>query len=162
MGWRTGIGLLSVWLAMPSLAGDVVATGAWVRETVAGQTASAAYVGLNSRGGGALVGVSSPLAQSASLHEMVLDNGVMKMRPMERLELPAGRPVALRPGSYHIMLLGLKRVLHPGESVPLALRFRDRAGHEETMDVVAAVRDLSGQTASGSAQQPHSHSHHMH
>lgn len=158
MLWKAWVGVLLALLAMSARGNDVVVTEAWVRETVAGQTASAAYLALNSREGSTLMAVSSPLAQ-AHLHKMVMDNGVMRMQALDSLALPAGQTVVLRPGSYHIMLSGLKHVLRVGEFFPLSLRVMDGRGRVANMEIRAVVRDLAGQPVSRSAQP---HAHHMH
>jgi len=72
-----------------------------------------------------LVGAASPAAGSTEIHEMKMDGGIMKMRAIPRLELPAGKPVQLGPGGYHVMLIGLKQPLQESERVALTLRFDD-------------------------------------
>lgn len=115
----------------------------WARATVAGQQVSGAYMTLTSSATAALVGISTPVAETAELHEMRLESGVMRMRAVSDLELPAGRAVALKPGGYHLMLMGLKRPLHAGEQIPLKLEVRRADGKTETVDVKAAVRDAA-------------------
>lgn len=124
-------------------AAEVEVKDAWVRGTVAGQQATGAFLEVTSQSGGALVGAASPLAGVTEIHEMKIDGGVMKMRAIERLELPAGKPVALAPGGYHVMLMGLKQTLKPGDSVPLTLRFEGKNKNVETLEVNAPVRDLT-------------------
>jgi len=70
-----------------------------------------------------LTGVTSPVATTASLHESVNDNGVMKMRPVASLPVTPGKPLTLAPGGFHIMLMDLKRPLTDGDSFPVTLRF---------------------------------------
>lgn len=89
-----------------------------------------------------LVGVSSPAARLAQVHEMADRNGVMVMRAVPSLDLPSKRPVELKPGGLHVMLFELKQPLAAGAHFPLTLVFSD--GHterSETVDVV--VRPLS-------------------
>jgi hypothetical protein len=85
---------------------------------------------------------------------MKMDGGVMKMRAIARLDLPAGKPVVLGPGGYHVMLMNLKQTIRTGESVPLTLQFETRDKKAETIDVVAEVRDPTGKTP---AANPHQH-----
>ena len=101
----------------------VRASNAWVRATVPGQAVGAAYLELQSRDGAVLVGVRSPVAAAVSLHAMSEAGGVMRMRELPRLELPAGESVRLRPGGLHLMLENLRRPLAGGETVPLVLTF---------------------------------------
>jgi copper(I)-binding protein len=91
----------------------------------------------------ALLEASSPVAGVVEVHEMSLDNGVMKMRAVPRLDLPAGKPVTLRPGGYHIMLMDLKKQLKKGESVPLTLRIEGKDKKLSTIEVKAEVRELT-------------------
>ncbi len=98
----------------------------------------AVYVTVTNRGGSpdALVGAAADVAASVELHETVHEGGVMKMRPLPRLEVPAGGRLEMKPGGYHIMLLGLKRDLHPGDTVAVTLTF-EKAG---SMTIEAPVR----------------------
>jgi copper(I)-binding protein len=75
-----------------------------------------------------LLGGATPVASQVEVHEMSMDGGVMRMRPVSGgLVIPAGGTVALKPGGYHIMLIGLKTPLTAGTMVPLTLRF-EKAG----------------------------------
>ena len=75
-----------------------------------------------------LVSASSPLAAEVQLHTMSMDGGVMRMRQVtDGIGIPAKGSVELRPGSFHIMFMGLKRQLRQGERFPVILRFQ-RAG----------------------------------
>lgn len=93
----------------------------WVRAPAPGQKVAGAYMELVSRANNTLVSVSSPVAARAELHNTTMEEGVMKMRPVGRIELPAGQPVNLAPGGLHIMLVDLKQPLKPGDKVPLTL-----------------------------------------
>lgn len=104
------------------------------------------------------MGVTSTQAASAVLHEMILEGGVMKMRVQPRLELQPGRAVLLKPGSYHIMLSGLKQPLSPGQTFPLTLHIESASGKVSTLDVRAQVRSLDNKDVSGE----HGAAHHQH
>jgi len=67
----------------------------------------------------------------------------MRMRALGELKLPAGKAVDLRPGGYHVMLMGLKQPLKEGESVPLTLTYRDASGKTSKLEVAAPVRALA-------------------
>jgi copper(I)-binding protein len=86
----------------------------------------------------ALVGGSSPAAEVVELHTHTMEDGMMRMRQVEKIDLPAGESVSLQPGGLHVMLIGLKQNLVPDESIPLTLRFED--GSEVTLQ--APVRKL--------------------
>jgi copper(I)-binding protein len=81
----------------------------WVRATVAPQKATGAFMQLTSAKPAKVVAASSPVAEMVEIHEMKMEDGVMKMRAVDALPLPAGQAVALKPGSYHVMLMGLKQ-----------------------------------------------------
>jgi periplasmic copper chaperone A len=138
---RTVVAFLSLALAAPALA-QVQATDAWARGTVPGQTASAVYMRLRSAEPAAVVAVASPVGV-AELHEMKMDGDIMRMRPLKRLELPAGRTVELGPSGSHVMLTGLKRPLAKGERVPLRLTVETAGGRRRTVEVSADVRDFA-------------------
>ncbi|MEK7737096.1 MAG: copper chaperone PCu(A)C [Pseudomonadota bacterium] len=146
-------------LAVPSWAQGVVVSGAWVRGTVAGQTASGAFMELKSGENAVLLGVSSPVAGVVEIHEMSMDNGVMKMRVLPKLELPAGKTVNLRPGSYHIMLMDLKRPLKKGETVPLTLKVAGKDKQPGNIEVKAEVRDLTAMPGMPGMEGEHKHMH---
>ncbi len=120
---------------------------AWVRGTVAQQRATGAFMQLKARGATALVAASSPLASTVEIHEMAMQNDVMRMRQVAAVTLPANQVVELRPGSYHIMLIGLRQQLTAGEQVPLTLEFQDTAGRRHSQQVMAEVRALNGSAA---------------
>jgi copper(I)-binding protein len=116
---------------------------AWVRGTVPQQQASGAFMRITSAQGGRLVAVSSPVAGVAEVHEMKMaEGGVMKMAAVPALELPAGQAVELKPGGYHVMLMGLKQQLKAGDSVPLTLTIEGKDGKKEALQVNAAVKPL--------------------
>jgi copper(I)-binding protein len=105
---------------------------AWARATAPGQSATAAYLTIvNAGGGDRLVAVSSPAGQ-ASLNSTSMDGGVMRMRRLDSLDIPANSTVELEPGAIHLMITGLHRPLGAGQQLPIELA-RERV-------VVATVR----------------------
>lgn len=149
-------------LARPAARLEVLAAGTaavdvkdpWVRATVAGQGGTGAFMTLQAPAGARLVGVSSPVAGVAEVHEMKMDGGTMRMRPIAGLDLPPGQSVQLAPGGYHVMLMDLKEPLAAGRSIPLTLRFEDAAGARTERTLQAEVR----QAAPGGAHAPaHQH-----
>ena len=129
-------------LVLPATA-QVAVTDAWVRGTVAGQKATGAFMQITSLSDMALVGAASPAAKVVEIHEMKQEGGMMKMSAVERLPLPANKPVELKPGGYHIMMMDLAQPLREGDTVPLTLTFEDKAGKKQTVEVKAAVRPLT-------------------
>ena len=144
----------SILLALVSSAAFAQTTAAdpWVRGTVAQQKATGLFVQLTSAQGGRLVSATSPMASSVEIHQMAMDGNVMTMRALpDGLALPAGKPVALKPGGYHIMLMGLKQALKAGDSVPVTLVIESADKKRETLEIKAPVRAL------GAAAPNHKH-----
>ena len=123
-------------------AADVVVVAPWTRATVRLLKVSSAYMELRSAQGATLVGASSPVAGSVELHEMRMEGDLMKMRLVPRLPLPAGKPVVLKPGGYHLMLYDLKQQLQEGTRVPIRLEFESAGGRGESIEIKAEVRHL--------------------
>ena len=115
-------------------------TDAWCRATPNGAPTGGCFVTLTAIGADdRLVRVSTDRAETAKIHEMATDGGVMRMAELpDGLPLPDGRPQALAPGGDHIMLMGLKAPLVAGETVSLALTFE----HAPQMGVRAEVRAI--------------------
>jgi periplasmic copper chaperone A len=114
---------------------DIQITNAWARATPGGAQTAAAYVTLQSDAGDRLTSVSTPAAQKAEVHEMTMEGGVMKMRQVDGLDLPAGKPVTLKPGGYHIMLTGLAKPLEAGQSFPMTLDFAKAGEKQVTVSI---------------------------
>jgi copper(I)-binding protein len=113
--------------------------GAWVRSSVPGQQGTGAFMKLTAVQAMQLVGVTTPVAGTAEVHEMKMDGEVMRMRAVPQLDLPAGRTVELKPGGYHVMLMDLKQPLTPGSTVPLTLLLRDAKGVESKLELKVPV-----------------------
>jgi copper(I)-binding protein len=88
-----------------------------------------------------LTGISTPAAEMSHLHESREENGVAQMRAMEALDIPAGATVELKPGGYHVMLMGLKQPLAKGAKVPFTLTF-EKAGEVTVEAVVGEVSSM--------------------
>jgi copper(I)-binding protein len=117
---------------------------AWVRGTVATQKASGAFMRLTPQKDARLVAASSPVAGVVEIHEMAMENDIMKMRQIPGLDLSAGRTTELKPGGYHVMLMELKGQLKGGDMVPITLVFEDAAKKKFTQDITAPVTALGG------------------
>jgi periplasmic copper chaperone A len=146
-GLKTPAALLNVmstrdWAQLQSLP---KVEGAWVRSSVPGQQGTGAFMRLTAKEATQLVGASTPVAGVAEVHEMKMEGDVMRMRAADKLELPAGKTIELKPGGYHIMLQDLKQPLAKDSSVPLTLLFRNAKGVESRLELkvpVAAQPDL--------------------
>ncbi len=145
--------LLASAASLPAWAANVSVTDAWARATMPGQKVSAAYMTIRSDVDAKLLGASSTAVPRVELHEMRMDGEVMRMREVGTLALPAGKPVKLEPGGYHIMLMNLGRPIAAGEAVPLTLTI-ESDGRQETIEVKAEARSPGGESAQ--------HRHHRH
>ena len=141
---RSGIIALSGALALccaTACGAQVTVSDAWVRATAPGQKIAGAYLKITSAATAYLVGGSSKAAKSVEVHEMTMENNVMKMRPVKRLELPAGKAVELKPGGYHLMLVDVMRPLKNGDTVPIKLTVEGGDGRRQNVEVKAHVRE---------------------
>jgi copper(I)-binding protein len=118
---------------LPAKIGDLTILEAWARATPV--KTGAAYVTIRNDGASPdqLVGAAAGIAQMAHLHTTKKENGVMEMRPVDGIDLPPHATVTLKPGGFHIMLMGLAGPLKAGDTFPLTLTFA-KAG-AATVDV---------------------------
>ena len=145
----------------PVLAQDaaVKVDGGWAKATVQGQKGTGAFMNITAKEGTRLVGVSSPVAGVAEVHEMKMEGDVMTMRAVPVLELPAGKTVQLLPGGYHVMLMDLKMPLAKDSSVPMTLRFKNAKGLESKLDISLPVSTVAPAVAGASSSAPAAHKH---
>ena len=135
--------LLAATLSTALWAQNVEVKGAWARATVQGQMATGAFMKLTAKEGTRLVSASSPVAGVTEVHEMAMDNNVMKMRAIPGLDLPAGKAVELKPGGYHVMLMDLKAPLQKDTTIPLTLVFKDAKGVETKTELKVPVNSAA-------------------
>ena len=119
---------------------QVKVTEPWIRATVGGQKVAGGYMQIQSAREIALVAVKSPAAANVEVHEMTMVDNVMKMRALQKLDVPAGRTIELKPGGYHLMLFDIKEPMKVGAKVRLQLTFEDKEKKRETVEVTAEVR----------------------
>lgn len=132
--------------AAPQSAAPLRLSEAWSRATPPAAITGAGYLTITNTGKSAdrLVGGSTAVAAKLEIHEMSMTGGVMRMRPLkDGLAIGPGQSVTLKPGGYHLMLIGLKRPLNAGERLPVTLTF-ERAGAVKTE---LEVRGPGGQPA---------------
>lgn len=129
--------------AAGSVADNIMVDDPYVRAVPPGQPNSASFMTLHNKGenGSALIAVSSPAAEVVELHTHIMEEGMMRMRKVDKIDLPAGGAVKLQPGGFHVMMIGLKQKLIPDEKVSLTLNFDDGS----SLDVDAPVRKLQMQ-----------------
>ena len=121
---------------------QVEVSDAWVRATGQGQKATGVFMNLTAKKATRLVGVKADLTGSAEVHEMKMEKDVMKMQAVKSLDLPAGQTVALKPGSYHVMLMDLKAPVAEDSQVVLTLLFEDAAGVKTQKEVKAVAKKM--------------------
>jgi len=138
---RTWALMMAILLSQSSFAASpaVEVSNVWARATVPGQKVAGVYLELRAQRPTRLVSVKSAASASAEIHSMSVEAGVMKMRQLDSLPLPAGETVALRPNGNHIMLLDIKRQLKPGDKIPVTLVVEE-GGKRWEITVEAEVR----------------------
>lgn len=106
---------------------QVMVSDAYIRAVPPGQPTSVSFMVLKNHSSEALVlvGAESAVAKAVELHTHTMKEGMMRMRQVEKIDLPAGETVQLQPGGLHVMLIGLQQKLVPGEQIDMALLFAD-------------------------------------
>lgn len=151
------LGLAGTALAETYRHDDLVIDRAWARATAPQQQNGAAYLTITNEGASAerILEVASPIAARVELHTHDVDaEGVMRMRQVEAIDVPAGEETALRPGGVHVMLIGLENRLVEGERFPLTITFETAAPLEIEVQVEAVTFGIGDAPAAG-----HGHSH---
>jgi copper(I)-binding protein len=122
-------------------AGDIIVTGAFTRATLPDAQVGAGYFTISNAGSEAdtLIAASSEVSPTVELHNMTVENGMMKMSEVEGgIEVPAGGSVSLAPGGLHVMFIGPNQPFIEGECVAVTLSF-ERAGEVPVQLVVGPV-----------------------
>ena len=134
------LGPMSFDAASASDGKNVTVEGAFARATVGKGRIGAAYLVIHNAAGtkDRLVAASAEIAKRAELHTHLHENGVMKMRPIEGVDVPAHGMAALKPGGDHVMLMGLSEPPKEGSQFPLVLTF-EKAGEISVMVTVGGV-----------------------
>lgn len=146
---------LSLALIPLAHASDVSVSEAWVRATVPQQRATGAFMTVVSAAGGRLVAAESAAARIVELHEMSMENNVMRMRAVDGIELPAGQPVELKSGGLHVMLIDLVDQVKEGTQVPITLVVERADGTRERVEVSAPVMPLTHRPGHGGHRHGH-------
>ena len=140
---RALIGLSLLGLAAHASA-QVQVSDPWVRASVAGQPSSGAFMTLTADSDSTLLSVASPVAKDVQIHEMSMQDDVMRMGPVDSVALPAGKAVTLDPNGYHVMLMGLTGQIKEGDPVPLTLTVENAKGEQQAVEVKAIARGVDG------------------
>ncbi len=145
------VGLATTAFAHDVQVGDMTIDHPWSRATAATQANGSAYLTVTN-GGAAdrIVAASSPKAARVELHTHDMDGeGVMRMRQVEAIDLPAGETTALQPGGLHVMLFDLQGPLVEGETYPLTLTFEEAGPVELEVQVEAVSYGVDGAMGHG-------------
>ena len=158
---RSATALVLVWLSLllasPVHAADykvgsIQITQPWARATPKGANSGAAYMTVTNSGTTAqrLSCVSSDAAAKCQIHEMTMDGGVMKMRPLQGgLEVKPGETVMLKPGGFHLMLVGLKEPLQPGKTLEATFQADSGGSVQVEFPIVAIGAPAPGAAPGG-------------
>lgn len=146
MVWIVRITLaLGLCFASAAQASTSLDVSAWARASIAGVDNIAVYGTFTNSGDTpvAIVSVTSPVASGAMIHKTVIDQGMVSMKPMKSLPVPAGQTVVCKPGKCHIMLMGVKHPLKPGEHFEMSLGLQGGS----SLDVMVKVGSIAQMTA---------------
>jgi len=146
-------------LALPAAAheyklGDLEIVHPWARASAGEAKNGAVYLEIVNKGDTAdrLIGAATSAAEHAELHTHISENGIMKMRPVEAIDIAPGEHIVLKPGGLHVMLMGLKGTLVEGVMFPITLVF-EKAGSIEVEAEVASVATMHGKHGEGAGMQ---------
>lgn len=131
--------------AREAAAGDIVVADFWTRATLPNQKVGGGYMVITNNGEeeDRLVSISSPASGEVEVHEMSMENDIMRMRPLEGgIVIPAGETVELAPGGYHLMFQELEEGFVEGETVAVTLTF-EKAG-EVTLELPVLAPGSTG------------------
>lgn len=141
---------------LPDNVAAVDVRDAWVRAAVPGQSGTGAFMALQAPQGAKLVAVKSSAAGVVEIHEMKMENDVMKMREIPALDLPAGEQVKLTPGGFHLMMMDLKQPITAGKTLNFTLTLEDAKGKRRERQIEAQVR-TGAAAAEGGEHGAHQH-----
>lgn len=144
-------GMLSIFSTPIAYAGDITVDAPFARASAGAATVGAVFMNLKNSGAtaDALVAAESPVAARAELHTHIREGDIIRMRPVQAIDVPAGGAVSLQPGGLHVMLIDLRQPLKQGEVFPLTLTFAETG---------ALTIQVSVQSPAGMAPMPaHKH-----
>ena len=127
-------------------ADKIVIRDAWIQEGPPSQKITAAFMLIENHNSEeiALLSASTDAARVVELHKMELEDGMMSMRKVDSINIPAGGMIELKPGGYHLMVIGLNKALKEGEDVKVTLRFSNDT--RKTITVPVKKRSEEGDT----------------
>jgi hypothetical protein len=138
-------------------AGDIQIENAWARATAPGQDSAMVDLTITSKRAATLVSISSTASKTVELHSMTHENGMMKMREVKTMALPAGKPINLGERGYHLMLIGLNAPLKAGENVLLTLGIQVDGQAMLKVETKAVVQPPTAAMPQGNGHMQHRH-----
>ena len=138
----------NIWLGLLLLCSlqahaEITIVEPWARTTAPGQKVAAGYARIMSDKDVTLVAGHSNFADKVEFHEMLMEDGMMKMRALKQIELKANTPIELKPGGLHLMLIGIKNRVKVGDTIPLTLVFEDGQPKQESVSVIFNGRAIT-------------------
>ncbi|MBK8907598.1 MAG: copper chaperone PCu(A)C [Rhodospirillales bacterium] len=145
--------------AADATVGDITVKSPWARASAGAARAGAAFMTIENAGAedDRLISASADVSKTVELHTHLMDGDVMKMRPVDAVDVQAGGTAVLQPGGDHVMFMGLQQPLKEGESFPLTLTF-ETAG-SITVDVPVVGAGAMGPGHGGMGTSPHDMGH---
>jgi len=140
---RPLIALLPLLILTNVASAEVVVKDAWARATVPQQRATGVFMQLQSDKEVRLMDVQSTAAGMAGVHEMQMENNVMKMREVLQLTIPAGKNIEFKPGGLHVMLMDLKSQAKEGDIIPLKFIFEAKDKKQQTVEIKVKVKGIT-------------------
>ena len=115
----------SLVFAQPSLTATAapLVSESWIKTTIPGSAVSAAYMQIKSATPFKLIKAESPVAGMVEIHDMKMNGGVMEMKALDAIDVPANKAVTLKPGGMHVMLMKVKKPINKGDKIPMTLTF---------------------------------------
>ena len=155
---------ISSFQAMATQADDISVSDPFAREVPPGAPASASFMTLDNMGDQAikLVLAESDVSKIVELHTHTNDNGVMRMRQVEFIEIPANGQTVLKPGGLHIMLINPVTLLKAGQTVSVQLQFEDGSTKQVDMPVKSFKNRMGTMNNGMDHKMDHDMSGHMH
>lgn len=159
------LSLLTAFSSVSALAGqadDVMVSDPFAREVPPGAPASASFMTLQNASDSAIkiVSADSQVSKVVELHTHTNDNGVMRMRKIPFIEIPAEGTTVLKPGGLHIMLIGPHKPLKKGQEIAVTLKFEDGSSKEVKMPVKSIMGMMKHKMNHNDHGNMHGHGHH--
>jgi copper(I)-binding protein len=136
-------------------AGEITVEGPWARASAGPVRNGVAFMTLSNAGttDDKLIAAATDVSKKAELHTHIKEGDIMRMRPVDTIDVPAGGVTQLKPGGFHVMLMGLKAPLKEGETFPLTLTFA-KSGEVTVNVTVMTAGAMGGGSMQGHGTMP--------